>query len=118
MKTKYKILIAKLIFTMISVFRFNLQIKCKRNNINWNLDLSEAIDLSVYLFGKFEHEIADSAFELNLLKNNCIIDIGANIGIQTLQFANKFKNSKIYSIEPTDYAFKKMQNNIKLTILN
>tara|TARA_Y100000590_G_scaffold399203_1_gene482180 strand:+ start:1298 stop:2116 length:819 start_codon:yes stop_codon:yes gene_type:complete len=114
MKTKYKILIAKLIFNIISLFRFNKKTNCKRNSINWSLDLSEAIDLSIYLFGKFEHEIVDSAFELNTEKNNCIIDIGANIGTQTLQFANKFKNSKIYSIEPTDYAFKKMQNNIKL----
>ena len=114
MKTKYKILIAKIIFIVISLFRFNLKINRTRNNINWNLDLSEAIDLSIYLFGKFEHEIVESAIEMNLPKNQCIIDIGANIGVQTLQFARRFEYSKIYSIEPTEYAFNKMCFNISL----
>ena len=43
MKTKHKILIAKIIFFIISLFRFKLKVNCRRNNINWNLDLSEAI---------------------------------------------------------------------------
>ena len=114
MKTKYKILIAKIIFFLISLFRFNLKVNCRRNNINWNLDLSEAIDLSIYLFGKFEHEIVETAIEMNLPKNQCIIDIGANVGVQTLQFARKFKDAKIFSIEPTEYAFDKMCYNISL----
>ena len=38
-----------------------------------------------------------------------IIDIGSNIGSVTLPLANTFKNSKIYSIEPTIYAFEKLK---------
>lgn len=114
MKTKYKILIAKIIFKMISFIGLNLNFNCTRNKINWSLDLSEAIDLSIYLFGKFEHEIVEAAKEMNLPENQKIIDIGANVGVQTLQFANKFQNSQIYSIEPTDFAFDKMLNNLKL----
>jgi FkbM family methyltransferase len=117
MKTKYKFLIAQIIFKIICFFKLKLNLNCKRNKINWNLDLSEAIDLSIYLFGKFEHEIVDTAIQMSLKKDQVIIDIGANIGVQTLQFASKFEKSKIFSIEPTDYAFKKMQNNIKLNPL-
>ena len=59
MKTKYKFLIAKIIFKLIYFSGIKLKFECKRNAINWYLDLSEAIDLSIYLFGKFEHEIME-----------------------------------------------------------
>ena len=114
MKTKYKVLGAKIIFKTMCFLGFKLKFICKRNKIYWNLDLAEAIDLSIYLFGKFEYEIVQTAIQMNLPQNETIIDIGANAGVQTLQFANRFENSKIYSIEPTDYAFQKMLNNIKL----
>ena len=114
MKTKYKFLIAKIIYKLIYFSGIKLKFECKRNEINWYLDLSEAIDLSIYLFGKFEHEIIETAIQMRLPQHQTIIDIGANAGVQTLQFANKFKNSKIFAIEPTDYAFQKMLKNIKL----
>ena len=45
------------------------------------------------------------------------MDIGANFGVQSLQFANMFPNSMIYSIEPTNFAFEKMLKNIDLNTL-
>ena len=51
---------------------------------------------------------------LNPKKKFDIIDIGSNIGSVTLPLANTFKNSKIYSIEPTVFAFKKLRENINL----
>ena len=36
------------------------------------------------------------------------------MGVHTFNFAEKFKNSKIYSIEPTNYAFNKLIYNINL----
>ena len=36
------------------------------------------------------------------------------MGVHTLNLAKKFRNSKIYSIEPTNYAFSKLIDNIKL----
>ena len=90
------------------------KIQILRNNINWNLDLSEAIDLHIFIFGKFEIEIVKCAKKLKLNKFNNIIDIGANFGIQTLQIADEFKNSKIFSIEPTNYAYEKLQKNLNL----
>ena len=101
-------------FKIISLIKYRFNLYCKRNKINWKLDLSEAIDLSIYLFGKFEHEIVDTALQLSLPKNHVIIDIGANVGVQILQFANKFAKSNIISIEPTDYAYQKMIDNLKL----
>ena len=114
MKTYYKILIAKIILKILSMFAFNLKINCKRNSLNWCLDLNEGIDLSIFIFGRFEYEIIKTIKDLKLdSKNNInIIDIGSNIGAQTLQIAMHLKNSTIYSIEPTNFAFKKLLLNL------
>ena len=115
MKTAYKILIAKSLLKLISYFSSSLNINCTRNKINWTLDLNEGIDLSIFIFGKFEYEIIKTVEKLHLVdnSNSSILDIGANIGIHSLQLANKFKNIKIYAIEPTDFAFNKLIVNLK-----
>jgi FkbM family methyltransferase len=114
MQTNYKILIAKTILKILSLFMFNLKIICKRNNLNWSLDLNEGIDLSIFIFGRFEYEIIKTIKDLKIdnKKNFSIIDVGSNIGAQTLQIALHLKNSTIYSIEPTDFAFKKLLINL------
>ena len=114
MKTKYKILIAQILFYFFSFFLIKTKFVCKRCNVIYNLDLREAIDLHIFIFGKFESEIIKSASKLNLTKKKIIIDIGSNIGVQTFQFASQFENSKVYSIEPTNYAYKKLISNLKL----
>jgi FkbM family methyltransferase len=42
------------------------------------------------------------------------LDIGANIGSVTLPLAKLFNKASIYSIEPTNYAFKKLKENLSL----
>ena len=43
-----------------------------------------------------------------------IIDIGANVGSISLPLAKIFNKSKIFAIEPTNYAFKKLTKNLNL----
>ena len=114
MKTKYKILIAKIISKFLIIFISKNQIVF-RNKIKWNLDLDEAIDLSIYLFGTFERKISNIKKLLSKRKDSLtIIDIGANIGSVSLLLAKTFENSKIFAIEPTNYAFNKLSNNLNL----
>ena len=105
MKTKYKILFAKIIYNLISIVKRNKNLKLKKNNINWELDLSEGIDLSIYIFGKFEYEIIKTISKHKLTKKPIFFDIGANIGVQTLQLSQNFKNSTVHSFEPTNFGF-------------
>ncbi len=114
MKTKYKIFFAQILYQIISIFGFFRQKNVIRNNIKWKLDISEGIDLSIFIFGNFEKRLIKIINKLSDKKNFDIIDIGANIGAHTLQFAKEFKNSKIYSIEPTDFAYDKLKTNINL----
>ena len=114
MKTKYKILIAKIISKALT-FIISKDQTIIRNKIKWSLNLNEGIDLSIYLFGTSEKKIANLK---KIFKNAdqplTILDIGANIGSVSLVIANMFNNSRIYAIEPTNYAFNKLLNNIKL----
>ena len=114
MKTKYKILLARYLSKFITFFISKDQIVL-RNKIKWNLDLEEGIDLSIYLFGTSEKKIHNLKKILSKGKTDpTIIDIGANIGSVSLLLAKMFENSKVYAIEPTDYAFNKLSNNLKL----
>jgi FkbM family methyltransferase len=119
MDTRTKLFIAKKIYQTIKGFRKFLglnpqQLICNRSGLNWNLDLSEGIDLSIYLFGKFETETSSAI--ANLIKDgSTIIDIGANIGAHALPMAKKVApNGRVYAFEPTDWAFDKLQTNLKL----
>jgi len=114
MKTKYKILLAKIIFFLISLIKKKKLVRVHKNNINWELDLSEGIDLSVYIFGKFEYEIITAIAKHKLSKNPIFFDIGANVGVQTLQLKEYFKDSTIHSFEPTNFGYNKLKNNILL----
>ena len=122
MKTNTKIFIAKIIYFFLSFFLLKKIFLIRRNGINWSLDLSEGIDLSIFLFGSFQSEITDSIVKLISRKKKHrydIIDIGSNIGDKSLTLTHKLlkkdiDNFKIYSIEPTDFAYDKQIRNLDL----
>jgi FkbM family methyltransferase len=113
MKTKHKILFAKIISNLIT-FIYKNKVLTKRSGIYWSLNLNEGIDLSLFLFGKFENSILEVSKYLIKNKNVDILDIGSNMGVHSLRLAKIFKNSIIYSIEPTDFAYKKLLKNVSL----
>tara|TARA_X000001036_G_C20529431_1_gene745601 strand:+ start:102 stop:950 length:849 start_codon:yes stop_codon:yes gene_type:complete len=125
MKTYTKVKIAKLIFNILILFGFKKKILIKRSSIKWYLDLSEGIDLSIFLFGSFQGDVVKSILKTIIHykgdknSNFNIIDVGSNIGDKSLSLSKKlidknFFDFKIFSVEPTDYAFKKQIKNINL----
>jgi FkbM family methyltransferase len=113
MKTIYKIQIAKIISFFLKTF-FKKNHIYTRDKIRWNLDLNEGIDLSIFLFGTSEKKIQNLKNLFHLNAKIIIIDIGANVGSISLPLAKIFNNSKIFAIEPTNYAFKKLTKNLNL----
>ena len=106
-------------------FGIKKKVIVNRNLIKWKLDISEGIDLSIFLFGSFQENLVRSInkyiFSHKKVQKNFfnIIDIGSNIGDKSLSISSgllskDFKNFKVFSIEPTDYAYKKQINNINL----
>ena len=111
--TKIKIIIAILISKFLKIF-FSKEIKTKRNGINYLLDLSEGVDLRIFLNIGEEKKILNLNKLLNKNKKFIFLDIGANIGTVSLALSKEFKKAKIFSIEPTTFAFKRFEFNLNL----
>jgi len=84
-----------------------------RNGIKYEIDLSEGIELSLFLFGNFQKHVSQNKY-LSLPQDAVIFDVGANSGIMSLQFAKLVPLGKVYSFEPTFYAFSKLEKNLEL----
>lgn len=118
LKTKSKIALARCSQIPIIIFRrlfgLPLTVRAHRYGINWLLDLSEVIDFVIFLTGRFEHGTVKRIHEL-ISAGDTVIDIGANIGAHTLPLAKVVGPSGcVIALEPTEYAFKKLTNNITL----
>lgn len=111
--TKIKILLARLLYFAVTLFVGKERRIIKRNGIRYEVDLSEGIDLSLYLFGNFQKHVVENEF-FSLPKNAVVFDIGANVGTMTLPYAKSVPKGIVYAFEPTHYALSKLKKNIKL----
>jgi hypothetical protein len=68
LKTATKIFIAKIVFKLLILLGFKKKFIIKRKLIKYNLDISESIDLSIFLFGSFQESLVKSMEKL-ILKN-------------------------------------------------
>lgn len=81
--TRIKIFLAKILYKTVTLFVGKEKKTIKRGGVTYEVDLSEGIELSLYLFGSFQKHITKNAF-LTIKDNFTIIDIGANVGLMTL----------------------------------
>lgn len=111
--TRIKIFLARILYSTVTVFVGKQKRVINRKGINYEIDLSEGIELSLYLFGNFQRHITGNSY-LQIRKDFVIVDIGANVGLMTLQFAQLASEGKIYSFEPTFYALERFRKNLSL----
>lgn len=116
-KTNYKIVS---IAQKVTVFIFSVlrkpvsSIKVKRNDIYWDLNLSEVIDFMIYIFGGFDKK-GGKSFGEKLKSNDIIIDVGANVGSFALVVSKYIEDDgRILALEPSAYAYDKFKNNLEL----
>jgi FkbM family methyltransferase len=118
LSTKAKLSIASSLYRGVHLFRTifsgkDLVVK-KRGGLNWELDLTEGIDLSIYLFGRFERSTSKTLEKL-VQPGMTVLDIGANVGAHALPMANWVgKSGQVYAFEPTDWAFNRLKRNLSL----
>jgi len=116
LSTSHKITIARgLSAAVLSVryfFGLSAEVVVNRRGLKWSLNLKEGIDLAIYLFGGFELRTLHRYTEL-IKAGDVVMDIGANIGAHTLPLAQLVGDTgKVFSFEPTVYAFLKQQTNV------
>jgi FkbM family methyltransferase len=111
--TRTKILIARLLYLITRLLPGKDHRIIKRNGIVYAVDLSEGIDMSIFLSGSFQpHLLKNPVFEIK--PDFVIMDIGANAGFLTLQFARHASQGSVIAFEPTDYAMTRLQRNLSL----
>lgn len=111
--TRIYIHIAQVLYFFVTIFYGKKPRIIKRNGITYEVDLSEGIDLSLFLFGSFQKHVTKSEL-LTIPKDATIIDVGANFGLMSLPFAQLAPEGKVYSFEPTHYALAKIKRNLSL----
>ena len=81
------------------------------DGINFELDLREVIDSSLYYSGTFEAQ-AERTIVAALKPGMTAIDVGANIGYHTFRMARAVGDAgRVVAIEPTGSAFAKLGRN-------
>jgi FkbM family methyltransferase len=118
MKTKHKIFLAKFAYYVVHALRAILgksdACQVKKSEINYDLDISQGIDFSIFLLGCFEPKTS-RALEKLIRPGFVVIDVGANIGAHTLNIARLVGSTgQVIACEPTDFAFLKLAKNIDL----
>lgn len=111
--TRIRLFIARILYVLIMIFLPSRHVVVKRRGITYDLDLSEGIDLSIYLLGSYQPHIVRNPY-FTIPEHACIFDIGANMGCMTLQFARAASTGHVFAFEPTDYAYMKLLSNMDL----
>ncbi len=84
-----------------------------RNGLNFELDISMFLDHSIF-FDLIGDDLAMKCLYKNIKPDFNILDIGANIGYQSLMFAKLCPDGKVYSFEPDSQNFEVLKKNILL----
>ncbi len=111
--TKIYIGIARVLYFFTTIFFGKKSRIITRNKIMYEVDLSEGINLSLFLFGSFQDHVSKSKL-LSIPADGVILDVGANFGLMSLPFAQLVPQGKVFSFEPTHYALEKLRRNISL----
>jgi FkbM family methyltransferase len=118
MKTVHKIRAARMIYHAVHAGRALLgrtdHATVVRDSLTYDLDLSEGIDLGIYLGNFYEHQTRSALSKL-VSPASLVLDIGANIGAHTLHLAQLVgPDGRVLAFEPTDFAFRKLRRNLDL----
>ena len=118
MKTIHKLLLARLAYLGVHAARTAVGLSdhaiVKRSGVTFDLDLSQGIEIAMYLGNMFERSTGNAIRKL-VQSSWLVLDIGANIGAHTLPMARLVGPAgRVVSFEPTEYAYQKLRSNLDL----
>ncbi len=84
------------------------------NGLFYHIDTASYLEWTLFFYGEYDSYI-QSIFRSLLRQGDITIDVGANIGIHTLEQARIVGNTgTVYSFEPHPVIYEKLKKNIKL----
>lgn len=87
--------------------------RVNRDGIWYHLDISKTVDFGIFLGGWEADTIG--VLKKYLAADKVVCEVGANIGAHTLLMAKLVSNNgQVIAIEPTEFALRKLRNNIGL----
>ncbi|TSC77078.1 MAG: hypothetical protein G01um101431_261 [Parcubacteria group bacterium Gr01-1014_31] len=110
-RTRVKLWLAGRLYQLAKLVYRNDRIIIRRRGITYAIDLREAIDLSLTVFGSYQPHIARNR-AVRLTEDAVIFDIGANTGVMSLAYAAQAPRGKVYAFEPTAFALQRLRKNI------
>jgi FkbM family methyltransferase len=118
LKTSTKLAVASGISRCLLALRrlagLGSEVEVIRGGIRWRLDLTEGVDLAIYLSGHFESRTV-RVFRGMLRPGDTAIDVGANIGANTLELARCVgPDGRVVAFEPTGFALERLCRNVSL----
>lgn len=111
--TRIRMFIARIIYKILRIFLRSKNRLIRRGGVNYQVDLSEGIDLSLFISGNFQSHVVNPKY-LDLRCDAVVFDVGANIGSMAFKFAQLAPQGYVYAFEPTTYAFSKLLRNLAL----
>jgi FkbM family methyltransferase len=116
MRTAHKIALARLAQRVVTLPRRllgkGLEVSVKRGGYQWELDLGEGIDFSIWLLGRFEPRTI-TLYERLVRPGAVVLDIGANVGTHTVPLAGLVGNTGVvHAFEATEWAIGKLRRNV------
>jgi FkbM family methyltransferase len=111
--TRIRLRAARIIYRTLKLVLRDDHRRIRRGGINYEIDLSEGIDLSLFMFGSFQDHVTKMKY-YSLPLDAVVFDVGANIGGMALGFAQRTPQGHVYAFEPTAYAYQKLLRNLSL----
>jgi FkbM family methyltransferase len=105
--------VARLLYAALRVPLRKDRLQITRAGIHYEIDLSEGLDLALFLFGSFQKYVTNSKF-LEVRDDAVIVDVGANAGFMTLRYAQIASRGWVYAFEPTPSGFARLRRNLEL----
>lgn len=88
--------------------------RVRRNDVEWELDLREGLDLTLYVTGYFQAHVVRAMQKL-VKPGDTTLDIGANMGAITLHIARAVgPTGRVIAVEPTARPYSRLARNVAL----
>jgi FkbM family methyltransferase len=111
--TATKVAVARVVSAALFRLGVRMRRRIRRGGLAFDVDLREGIDLSLFLFGSFQRDVLTS-IKILVPPDGVFVDVGANVGALTLPVASYLNRGHVYAVEPTDFAFARLRQNVAL----